>query len=288
MTGNRSASSAFKSATVRASGFRGADVDRAALMEKLQQLLAYRFCNPDVLDLALTHSSVAYEEQLEHHPQNDNEQLEFLGDAVLGLVVTEHLFRTYPEFTEGPLTRLRARFVSRQHLGRVAQILGLGEYLRLGRGEEKSGGRRKSAILANAVEALIAAVYLDGGLEHAARLIRTLLLDDKLEILVAAARSGEGVGDHKSTLQEYCQAHGLGQPSYEVTAEAGPDHRKSFVVAVKLAQPQGAEQTLASATGTRKKHAEQEAARIALDHLHVAENSIEPVASEKSQVEKQP
>jgi ribonuclease-3 len=237
------------------------------LLEQLQQLLVYRFHNLDTLELALTHSSVAYEEQREHHPQDDNEQLEFLGDAVLGLIVTEHLFRTYPEFTEGPLTRLRAQLVSRQHLGRVANSLGLGQYLRLGKGEEKSGGRKKTAILANAVEALIAAVYLDGSLEEAARLVRAWLLDNKLETLVAAARSGEGVGDYKSTLQEYFQAHGLGQPNYEVTSETGPDHRKNFVVAVKLIEPQGGEQTLASATGTRKKHAEQEAARIALEHL---------------------
>lgn len=244
--------------------------DRAPLLDRLQQLLAYRFRNPALLDLALTHSSVAYEEQLAHNPQHDNEQLEFLGDAVLGLVVTEHLFRSYPEFTEGPLTRLRAQFVSRQHLGQAGQALGLGEYLRLGKGEEKSGGRRKTALLANAVEAVIAAVYLDGGLEPAARLVRTWLLDENLETLVAAARSGQGVGDHKSTLQEYFQAHGLGQPSYRVTAEAGPDHRKSFVVAVQLAPAGGEVQILGSATGTRKKHAEQEAARLALEHLRAA------------------
>jgi ribonuclease III len=281
LTSNRSAHPA-PPAAIRVPGSRSADPKRAALLEKLERQLDYRFRNRDLLDLALTHSSVAYEEQLEHHPQEDNEQLEFLGDAVLGLVVTEHLFRTYPEFAEGPLTRLRAQFVSRQHLGRVGQTLGLGEYLRLGKGEEKSGGRKKSAILANTVEAVIAAVYLDGGLEHAARLVRTLLLDEKMETLVAAARSGEGVGDHKSTLQEYSQAHGLGQPIYQVTSEAGPDHRKSFVVAVKLVQLQGAELTLASATGTRKKNAEQEAARLALESLHASENSVKPADSEKS------
>jgi ribonuclease-3 len=287
LTDKRSASSARQLADAQPLKPRVFDSElsrsgRTALLETLQRLLAYRFRNPDVLDLALTHSSVAYEEQLERHPQDDNEQLEFLGDAVLGLVVTEHLFRAYPEFTEGPLTRLRAQFVSRQHLGRVAQNLGLGEYLRLGKGEEKSGGRRKSAILANTVEALIAAVYLDGGMEEAARLIRAWLLDSKLETLVAAARLGESVGDHKSTLQEYFQAHGLGQPSYEVTSETGPDHRKSFVVAVKLIEPSGVKKILSSATGTRKKHAEQEAARIALEYLHAAEPALE-----KFQVEKQ-
>ena len=260
MTGNLSTHAV--PAVVRASGG-----GRAALLERMQQLLAYRFHNLDLLELALTHSSVAYEEQVERHAEDDNERLEFLGDAVLGVVVTEHLFRAYPEFTEGPLTRLRAQFVSRQHLGRVAQNLGLGEYLRLGKGEEKSGGRRKNAILANAVEALIAAVYLDGSLEDAARVVQAWLLDEKLETLAAAARSGEDVGDCKSTLQEYFQSHGLGQPRYEVTSEAGPDHSKSFVVAVKLVGTGRHEEILASATGTRKKHAEQEAARLAWEHL---------------------
>lgn len=245
---------------------------RAALLERLQQLLRYQFRDPAALDLALTHSSVAYEEQADHHPSDDNEQLEFLGDAVLGLVVSEHLFRTYPEFSEGAFTRLRAQFVSRLHLARVAQDVGLGEFLRLGKGEEKSGGRKKAAILANAVEAVIAAVYLDGGLEPAVRLVRTLLLDETLASVVMAARAGE-VGDYKSMLQEHFQAHGLGQPRYQVTSETGPDHRKSFVVAVKCLEPEEAEEReriLASATGARKKDAEQEAARLALQHLRAA------------------
>ncbi len=275
MTGNRSASSDVQPAPAS----RTPEPPREALLERLQQLLGYRFHNLDLLALAVTHSSVAYEEQVERHPQDDNEQMEFLGDAVLGLVVTERLFRACPELPEGPLTRLRAQFVSRQHLGRVGHALGLGEYLRLGKGEEKSGGRRKTAILANAVEALIAAVYLDGGMEAAANLVHAWLLDEHLETLVAAARAGEGVGDHKSTLQEYFQAHGLGQPKYEVTAEAGPDHRKSFVIAVKRTAD-GRQETLASATGTRKKHAEQEAARLALEHLRASDSSAEAASPE--------
>jgi ribonuclease-3 len=240
---------------------------RAALLERLQQVLGYQFKHPALLDLALTHSSVAYEEQTKQDPREDNEQLEFLGDAVLGLVVTEHLFRVYPEFSEGTWTRLRSQFVSRPHLASVAQAIGLGEFLRVGKGEEKSGGRKKPAILANAVESVIAAVYLDGGMEPAVRLVRTWLLDETLEAVVEAARAGE-VGDYKSMLQEYSQAHGFGQPRYQLTSETGPDHRKSFVVEVKFLDPSAIETTLASATGTRKKHAEQEAARLALQHLH--------------------
>lgn len=250
-------------------------LNRIELMDRLQELLGYRFQDPKTLDLALTHSSVAYEKQADHSPQDDNEQLEFLGDAVLGLVITEHLFRAYPDLAEGPLTWLRAQFVSRQHLGRVGQNLSLGEYLHLGKGEEKSGGRRKTAILANAVEAIVAAVYLDGGLEPAARLARKLLLDEKLEMLANAARSGKGMGDYKSMLQEYFQAHSLGQPMYVVTSENGPDHRKSFVVAVKLTNSSDGAEFLASATGTRKKHAEQEAARLALEYLVASESGEE-------------
>jgi ribonuclease-3 len=257
--------------------------DRAARrgeLERLQELLGYQFHDLAMLELALTHSSVAYEQD----PKNDNEQLEFLGDAVLGLVVTEHLFRAYPEFTEGAWTRLRAQFVSRPHLTHVAQAVGLGEFLRLGKGEEKSGGRKKSAILANAVESVIAAVYLDGGMEAAVRLVRTWLLDETLEAVVAAARAGE-VGDYKSMLQEYSQSHGLGQPSYHLTSETGPDHRKSFVVAVKFLEPSATEGTLASATGTRKKHAEQEAARLALQRLRSSDAAQQPLAVKPTSVE---
>lgn len=280
MSNHRSASP-----TERSGPARGAD-DPAILpasrpgrrgeLERLQQLLGYQFRHPALLDLALTHSSVAYEEQINQDPREDNEQLEFLGDAVLGLVVTEQLFRAYPEFSEGAWTRLRSQFVSRPHLASVAQAIGLGEFLRVGKGEEKSGGRKKPAILANAVESVIAAVYLDGGMEPAVQLVRTWLLDETMEAVVEAARAGE-VGDYKSMLQEYSQAHGLGQPRYQLTSETGPDHRKSFVVEVKLLDPSAVETTLASAGGTRKKHAEQEAARLALQHLRSLQTA-EPAA----------
>ena len=164
-------------------------------LERLQQLLGYQFRDPALLNLALTHSSVAYEEQTEQELREDNEQLEFLGDAVLGLVVTEHLYRMYPEFSEGAWTRLRSQFVSRPHLASVALSIGLGDFLRLGKGEEKSGGRKKPAILANAVESVIAAVYLDGGMESAVRLIRTWLLDDDVP---RAARRRPRPGSHRA------------------------------------------------------------------------------------------
>lgn len=277
MSNHRSASPAKQSAPPKDTGdLVVLPAGRAALLERLQQLLGHQFRHPALLDLALTHSSVAYEEQAQRDTREDNEQLEFLGDAVLGLVVTEHLFRMYPEFSEGAWTRLRSQFVSRPHLASVAQTIGLGEFLRLGKGEEKSGGRKKPAILANAVESVIAAVYLDGGMDSAVRLVRTWLLDETMEAVVEAARAGE-VGDYKSMLQEYSQAHGLGQPRYQLTSETGPDHRKSFVVEVKFLDPTAVETTLASATGTRKKHAEQEAARLALQHLRSLQ-ATEPAA----------
>jgi len=236
-------------------------------LESLQARIAYTFRNRKLLEQALTHSSLAYERQQHRTPQDDNEQLEFLGDAVLGLVVTEHLYRTCSDMNEGDLTQLRAQVVSRKHLGQIARSLSLGEALFLGHGEERNGGRRKAAILSNALEALIAAIYLDGGLEPAAGFVCRWLLAGTLEGLADASRSGLAVGDHKSALQEYFQARGLGQPRYSVTSESGPDHQKTFLVALQLVQPDGEIQPLASASGSRKKNAEQEAARLALELL---------------------
>lgn len=264
----RRAGSAPKESVSRVDGKRSAP----ASIEQLQQEIDYRFHNIELLFLALTHRSLAYEEQRKPSVHGDNERLEFLGDAILGQVMAEYLFRTCPELDEGSLTRLRAQLVNRQHLGRAARKLSLGDYLRLGKSEERNGGRKKVALLANAVEALIAAVYLDGGPEPASRLVRQWLVDDdSLERMVAAARAGESVGDHKSALQEYFQAHGMGQPRYEVTAESGPDHHKCFVVALEMESPDGTVKVLASASGTRKKDAEQEAARIAFERLHGAQ-----------------
>ncbi len=241
-------------------------VDRLQV-DRLQADIAYSFRQRSLLELALTHSSLAYERQLSRTTQDDNERLEFLGDAVLGLVVTEHLYHAYPDFNEGDLTQLRAQLVSRKHLGRVARKLALGEALRLGKGEERNGGRRKPAILSNALEALIAAIFLDGGLAPAAEFVRQHVLAGTLEELAEASRSGLTVGDHKSALQEYFQARGLGQPRYSITAESGPDHQKTFVVALQILQPDGEPRQLACASGSRKKNAEQEAARLALHAL---------------------
>jgi ribonuclease III len=241
--------------------------------------LGHTFKNPELLELALTHRSLSYETNPESlaDPRADNEQLEFLGDSILGLVIAEALYRRFPNSREGELTRLRASIVSRRHLGEMALRLNLGARLRLGKGEERSGGRTKAALLSNALEAVIAALYLDAGLPTAAAFIDRHILTPALPSLTLAldpASTFSGaVGDHKSALQEHLQAAGLGQPQYILTGQSGPDHQKRFHVEVRISQPADDSTTaavpaaLASAEGSTKKQAQQEAARLALAHI---------------------
>lgn len=244
-------------------------------------LFDHQFQQPDLLTWALTHRSLAYETNPETSPdpRSDNEQLEFLGDAVLGLVVAESLFRRFPGSREGELTRLRASLVSRRHLGEVAAGIDLGALLRLGRGEEQSGGRQKPALLANAIEAIIAALYLDGGLDAARAFIEKHIIEPALPDLNLALKAGDtfsgAIGDHKSALQEYLQATGAGQPQYVLTAQSGPDHQKRFRVEVRIEDSEGAIIALAESEGTTKKQAQQEAARIAFERLLSEKRSVE-------------
>jgi ribonuclease III len=236
-------------------------------------LFGHRFKQPELLRWALTHRSLVYETNPEvlQNPGADNEQLEFVGDAVLGLVVAEALFQRFPDSREGELTRLRASLVSRRHLGAVATRMNLGELLRLGRGEEQSGGRHKPALLANALEAVIAALYLDGGLKVARKFIEARILEPMLPELHQALLSGDtfsgAIGDHKSALQEHLQATGAGQPEYVLTAQSGPDHQKRFRVQVRISDGNGGTRALAESEGTTKKQAQQEAARMAFERL---------------------
>ena len=237
----------------------------------LEEVLGHHFLRPELLEQALTHSSQARErESLQSGSSraSDNEQLEFLGDAVLGFVTSEELFRRLPHFREGELSKLRAHLVSEKHLIRVAQELELGRYLRLGRGEEKSGGRHKTALLVDALEAVLAAVYLDGGVEPARRLILQYIVTPELEHL---ARNGSGlpVTDYKSTLQEKLQAIGRPQPSYVLVQEHGPEHSKTFTVEARLQPSDGRGQAeyVGRAQGSTKKNAEQDAARQVLEYL---------------------
>lgn len=234
---------------------------------KLQERIGHGFANPQLLERALTHSSLAFEQGAPAVETFDNEQLEFLGDAVVGLIAADSLYRRYPELKEGELTRLRAGLVSRQHLGHVATKLDLGASLFLGKGEERSGGRKKATLLANCLESVIGAIYLDGGLEAARVFVEKWVVEPYVNELREALERGGGIGDHKSALQEYLQARKAGQPQYLVKGESGPDHRKRFLVEVRTSATEPSPRILARGSGTTKKHAEQEAARRAYQKL---------------------
>ena len=224
-------------------------------MQELEERLQYRFHQPELLAEALSHSSYANEHRSAR--LNSNERLEFLGDSVLGFVTAEFLFRQHPDLPEGDLTRIRAALVCEQSLYEVAKKLGLGEFLRLGRGEEAGGGRERTSILADATEAVIAAVYLDGGIQAASGLIHRCLLDAEREEVVEERRR-----DYKTALQELVQRHADQVLSYRMADERGPDHDKTFVAEVLL---NGV--VAGSGTGHSKKEAEQLAAKAALGKL---------------------
>jgi ribonuclease-3 len=224
--------------------------EREEHLRALEQTLGYRFASLALLDRALTHASLANEDAALHHA--DNEALEFLGDAVLGLVVTDLLHRRDPDGAEGAKSRRRAQLVAAPSLSRRAADLGLPDLLLLGRGEEKTGGRGKAALWANAYEALVAALYLDGGFEAAHRFVRADFARD-----VEAA--DEELEDAKSRLQELLQGQGRPVPRYGVVGEEGPSHRRRFRIECRLDDG-----TVTSGEGHSKKAAQQEAAREAL------------------------
>ena len=220
--------------------------------------LGYRFAEPALLDEALTHRSYQNEHPSE---RRHNERLEFLGDAVLGMIVAEALMRLAPEASEGQLTQRRAALVNEASLASVAGALDLGTALRLGKGEEKNSGRGKTSILADAVEALVGAVFLDGGIGAAREVVRGLLgeaLDD--------AAGGAIRADVKTELQERLQAGGAGTPSYRVIGTSGPEHSKEFEVEIVL----GGE-VIGRGAGRSKKEAEKDAARNALSAVSAGE-----------------
>jgi ribonuclease-3 len=204
----------------------------------------------------------------------DNEQLEFLGDAILGFVTSQELFERYPSFSEGRLSKTRAHLVSARHLIKVAKQLGLGEFLRLGRGEERSGGRQKSALLVDALEALIAAIYLDGGVEPARRFVLEQVIRPELLRVEHDPDLALAASDQKSALQEFVQAYGNQQPSYHVVEEQGPDHRKIFTVELRVRRADGNSELTQRAEGPTKKRAEQKAAQLALEILKQEANRL--------------
>jgi len=265
----------------------------AAPADELEAILGHSFQRPELLTLALTHRSYVYDAEPSGQaattsqalnladPSLDNEQLEFLGDAVLGLLAAEALCQRFPGSREGELTRLRASVVSRRHLGEVGTQLALGRWLRLGRTAEQNQGRSNAALFANAVEALIAALYLDGGLPAARRFVEEKVLAGALPEMERAVIEGKGVkgdrfngvvGDFKSALQEILQADGARKPLYRLLSESGPDHRRVFRVEVRLDGDGGA--ALAEAEGSTKKQAQQEAARLAVAKLTAARREV--------------
>jgi ribonuclease-3 len=251
-------------------------------LDELEAVLGHRFSRPELLVCALTHRSLAHELALaegsiqavgdtQAGSREDNERLEYLGDAVLGLVVAEALYAAHPEWREGELTRVRSGLVSRQRMAQVAESINLGKHLRLSRGEERSGLRLKSTVLSNTMEAVMGALYLDGGLEPVQAFVRTQVMGEAADRLALELSSGAALGNYKSALQERLQAAHDGAPYYRVKNESGPDHRKVFLVEVRVKDEGGGRgKALARGMGSTKKFAEQDAARSALELLERA------------------
>jgi ribonuclease-3 len=233
--------------------------------EELEERLGHHFLKPELLQRALTHSSAIPELRAGHAGEaaadsavQNNEQLEFLGDAVLDMLASEYLLALFPGWSEGQLSKSRARLVNAHSLELAARRLRLGEHLRLGRGEEKTGGRDKPALLADAFEAVLAAIYIDAGLPAAREVLRRVLFEQAVE------ERGERIADsdRKSALQEFLQGRGQPPAEYRLAGQSGPDHQKMFRIEVWVG---GA--CLASAEGSTKKEAEQRAALRALERL---------------------
>lgn len=234
-------------------------MNQATHLDDLEQVLQHSFGNPQLLCQALVHRSFAHENP--HLQQMDNETLEFLGDAVLGLAVSHLLLERFPNLNEGDLSRLRSSIVNEKELAKLSRGLKLGEFLLLGKGEELTGGRQKPSLLADTLEAVLAAIYLDSGLEATIRVVQRLF-----QAYLDAERDADPLKmwdkDYKTQLQELTQARYRATPDYILEVEQGPDHDKTFEVSVAL---EG--RLLARGTGKSKKEAQQQAARQALEAL---------------------
>jgi ribonuclease-3 len=225
-------------------------------LSELERILGYRFQNNGLLITSLSHRSYVNSQRTDKKLES-NERLEFLGDAVLNIIVTDYLYREYPDKEEGRMSKMKSLVVSSRVLGLCAEAWKLGDFILLSRSEEKSGGRKRLSILADAYEAVIGAVYLDGGLESARKLIHSSLMEIMDEVL-----DDEELANYKSKLLEYTQSRGMGIPSYDVLQETGPEHQKSFVVGVYVQN-----QEWGRGSGNSKKSAEQAGARVALANL---------------------
>jgi ribonuclease III len=234
-------------------------------LDALEVAAGHRFADREILRRALTHSSHVHEQVLAdgQATARDNEQLEFLGDSVLGFLISEDLVERHPEAAEGRLSKLKAHLVSAAWLHEAAQRLRLGEYLELGRGEEMSGGRAKKTLLVDALEALIAAIYLDGGMEPARAFIQRFVVAPGLsEAGLAGEQVPQNLTDYKSALQEFAQARRLPPPRYVIVRERGPEHSKTFTVEARVGR-----EWVGQAEGNTKKSAAQKAARDVYERL---------------------
>ena len=236
-------------------------------LEELEVELGYHFRDAALLRKALTHSSHAHE----HNHEEDNEQLEFLGDAILGFVVSDMLYRAYPSFTEGQLSKLKGFFVSAANLVKYAEQLKLGRYLKLGKGEEKTGGRTKQALLVDGFEAILGAIYLDSGLEAPRQLIARFAGTQIADIGSGSAGSATPFTDFKTALQEAMQSRSSEPCRYVLIGETGPDHEKLFTVDIEIGN-----ETVARGIGLTRKAAEQAAARQALEDINQREQENWP------------
>ena len=239
--------------------FTRSDADESDL-SRIESILRYKFRDSSVLEKALTHRSV-------YHNSKDsgnraNELLEFLGDAVLDLIVVEHLYRTYPKKSEGDLSKIKSALVNGSSLQKVAEKIGLGDHIKMSDNEERNGGRKRRSILEDTFEAVIAAIYLDGGHPAAENFVRNHILSQIPDLV----KSGQD-NNYKSLLLEFVQARGIPSPVYNVTAEHGPDHDKNFEVEAVIDGRQ-----LGIGLGRSKKHAQQQAARVAFQHLSETKN----------------
>lgn len=228
---------------------------RSRQLDSLQKRIRVKFNNKSLLNRSLTHRSFVNEAG---NPIKDNERLEYLGDSVLGLVVNEYLFKHFEDYMEGDLAKIKSAVVSESTLAKVSNDINLGSYILMGRGEEQSGGRVRDSILANTLEALIGALYLDSGLKECKRVVLTLLKDD-----IERIDRLSYLRDPKTTLQEYVQKKFKERPVYEVIEEKGPDHQKEFTVRL-IINGTGA----STGTGNSKRKAEMDAARKVLERIH--------------------
>lgn len=232
-------------------------INKQEVLENMQKILQYTYCRSNFLEEALTHSSYANEHR--NYQVRDNERLEFLGDAILDLIISDYLFKKYPNMPEGDLSKLRASIVCEGSLAKNAKKMALGQYILLGKGEEMTGGRERASILADAFEAITGSLFLDGGFDEAKRFIH--------ETLVADVEQNECIEtlytDYKTLLQECIQKVSMNPIHYEVVGEEGPDHDKYFYVEVFHE-----ERALGRGIGKSKKEAEQDAAKKALNHYN--------------------